>query len=215
MSIWKRVAGSVGAVLCMAAVAAAVPIMIVNGSSRAYRFNTVAEVPAERVALIFGALVYRSGEPSPVLRDRVLGGVELYEAGKVKKLLMSGGNLVVDYNEVQAMKNVALAAGIPEEDIVLDYGGRSTYDSCYRARHIFGVERVVLVTQRFHISRATYTCRSLGIDAVGYGLPDFEKYPDLRTQQSVREPLAQIKAWYEVVFSKRPAQVMGEKEPEI
>lgn len=184
-------------------------------STQPFRTSTLSEIGQERVGIVLGALVYRSGEPSPILRDRIEGGVQLYEAGKVQKLLMSGGNQSVDYNEVQAMKNYAIEAGVPEADIVLDYGGRSTYDSCYRAKHIFQLERAVLITQNYHLPRAVYLCRQMGIEANGYGMSDFDRYPDLRLRYTIREVLAQVKAWYDVEIRRPEPAILGEVEPEI
>jgi len=107
------------------------------------------------------------GRPTPALADRVWTAAALYKAGKVRKLLMSGDNRFINYNEPETMRQYALAQGVPDEDIVLDYAGRRTYDTCYRAEHIFGVQDAILVTQWFHLDRALYTCGKLGIDAVG------------------------------------------------
>ena len=92
---------------------------------------------------------------------------QLYFSGKVEKLLMSGDNRFVDYNEPEAMRQYARSLGVPEEAIVLDYAGRRTYDTCYRARDIFGVQSAILVTQNFHLPRALFTCNALGIRATG------------------------------------------------
>ncbi|HEB64831.1 MAG TPA: hypothetical protein ENJ02_04730, partial [Chloroflexi bacterium] len=119
------------------------------------------------VAIVFGAGLYRDGSPTPVLRDRLATAAELYALGKVEKLLFSGDNRTVYYNEPEAMRRYALQLGVPAETIVLDYAGLRTYDTCYRARHIFQVESAILVTQRFHLPRALYLCSRLGIRAEG------------------------------------------------
>ncbi len=100
--------------------------------------------------------------PPRYLQDRVQTAANLYFAGKVEKLLMSGDNRFVDYNEPAVMRKVALSLGVPEEAIVLDYAGRRTYDTCYRAKAIFGVTEAILVTQAFHLPRAIYLCNRLG-----------------------------------------------------
>ena len=125
------------------------------------------EVPARRVALVLGARVYPDGRLSAMLADRVAAAAELYHAGKVDALLMSGDNSSVDYNEPDAMREHAVSLGVPREAVFVDYGGRRTYDSCYRAHHIFGVEEAVVVTQAFHLPRALMLCSGLSIDAVG------------------------------------------------
>ncbi len=123
--------------------------------------------PARRVAIIFGARIYPDGRLSAMLEDRVMAGVDLYHAGKVDVLLMTGDNSVVEYNEPAAMRQRAIQSGVPAADIVVDYGGRRTYDSCYRAGAIFGVQDAILVTQDFHLERALLVCSGLGLDVVG------------------------------------------------
>ncbi len=128
---------------------------------------TLENVPEYPVAIIFGAWVYPSGDPSPMLADRVNMGAKLYEAGKVRALLLTGDNHITTYNEPEAMRHYALTLGVPDSALVLDYAGFRTYDSCYRARDIFKVNQAILVTQAFHLDRALLTCNALGIDSVG------------------------------------------------
>jgi vancomycin permeability regulator SanA len=135
-----------------------------------YAWNRIfdaASSPTDRVAIVFGAGLKRDGSPAAVLRDRVETAARLYFSGKVEKLLMSGDNSVVQHNEPEAMRQYALSLGVPDEAIVLDYAGRRTYDTCYRAKAIFGVNSAILVTQKFHMPRALYLCNSLCIRAVG------------------------------------------------
>jgi SanA protein len=172
---------------------------------------TVETAPPRRVAIIFGAAVWGDGSPSPVLADRVRTGVDLYHAGRVQKLLMTGDNRFVDYNEPKAMGDYAQLLGVPAEDIVLDYAGRRTYDSCYRARHIFGVTDAILVTQSYHLDRALFTANALGIDAVGVG-SDLREYTLIR-QWWWREMLATPVAWLEVHGVLRPQPILGEELP--
>jgi SanA protein len=163
------------------------------------------------VALVLGAGLWPDGSLTPILADRVATAVEIYQAGKVEKLLCSGDNRFVDYNEPQAMKDYAVRLGVPEADIVLDYAGRRTYDSCFRARAIFGVERVVVVTQRFHTARALYTCEGLGLDAVAV-TADRRVYSAERVVWMTREYLALLLAWWDVNV-RHPVPVLGEREP--
>jgi SanA protein len=128
---------------------------------------SVQTVPQRRVAIVFGALVHPDGRPSDMLADRVATGAALYHAGKVDVLLMTGDNSVITYNEPGAMRQLALSLGVPDDAIVLDYAGRRTYDSCYRARDIFRVDEAILVTQRFHLDRALLICNALGVRAIG------------------------------------------------
>ena len=176
------------------------------------RVYTVADVPPERVAIVFGAGLWRDGSPTPVLRDRVATAAELYFTGKVEKILMSGDNQVITYNEPAAMRQYALELGVPAGAIVLDYAGRRTYDTCYRARDIFGLDAAILITQEFHLPRALYICNRLGVDSTGVEA-------DLRVygQRSVlywnmRELGATIGALWDV-HVRHPIPVLGESEP--
>ena len=137
------------------------------------RFTQPETVPKEPVEIVFGAGVWADGTPTPMLADRVEGAVELYRLGRVHKILMTGDNGTPEYNEVVAMQQYAERLGVPNKDIKLDYAGFSTYESCYRARAIFGIEKAVLITQKYHLPRAVYTCNKLGIDSVGLGTPDW------------------------------------------
>lgn len=174
--------------------------------------RSVDSVEPAPVAIVFGAGLTRSGEPTPVLRDRVQTAADLYFAGKVEKLLMSGDNRTLDYNEPGAMRDYAIGLGVPEGDIILDYAGRRTYDTCYRARHIFGVEQAILVTQNFHLPRALFTCSAFGIQSSGVSA-------DLRTYSrrsmefwQIREVAATSQAFIDVYLT-RPLPVLGDPEP--
>lgn len=173
---------------------------------------TSEDAPAKRVALVFGAGLTRDGRPTAVLYDRVAAAVALYRDGKVDKLLMSGDNRFVEYNEPAAMRQTALELGVPAEDIVMDFAGRRTYDSCYRARAIFGVTDVILVTQAFHLPRALFLCEAFGLHAVGVAA---DLRPYRRSSQliwSAREFVATAAAWWDVYIG-RPLPVLGDAEP--
>ena len=150
--------------------------------------------------------------PTRVLRDRVETAARLYLSGKVEKLLMSGDNSYVDYNEPQAMKDYALQLGVPEDAIVLDYAGRRTYDTCYRANEIFGVDEAILVTQSFHLPRALYICNQLGIDASGVAAENHYFLKRSRAYWNLRELIATPVALWEVHISQ-PTPVLGQPEP--
>jgi len=172
--------------------------------------STAEAVPERPVALVFGAGYWPDGTPSDVMKDRVEASVDLYRAGRVRKVLFSGDNRFVDYNEPQKMAEYALSLGLPEEAIVLDYAGRRTYDSCYRARDIFGLQEVVLVTQRYHLPRALYICRGLGLDAVGY-VADRRSYVYIRTYWA-REVPALWLSWWEL-WVTHPVPILGDPIP--
>lgn len=168
--------------------------------------------PAQRVAIIFGAGLRRDGSPTAILRDRVQTGVSLYFSGKVEKLLMSGDNTVEYYNEPEAMRRYALSLGVPNEDIVLDYAGSRTYDSCYRANAIFGVKNALLVTQRFHLPRALFLCNSLGITASGVEANNLNYRRISLFIWNFREQLATAAAFLDLYVDK-PALILGSPEP--
>ncbi len=170
------------------------------------------EVPTRRVAIVFGAGLWRDGSATPVLYDRVQTAAELYHAGKVEVLLMSGDNRFVDYNEPAVMREVALSLGVPEEAIVLDYAGRRTYDTCYRARDIFQVDEVILVTQAFHLPRALYLCNQLGVEAVGVEADQRIYRKSSMLYWNLRELMATLNALWEVHIS-HPIPVLGDPEP--
>jgi SanA protein len=176
------------------------------------RLYTLEAVPPSRVAIVLGAGLWRDGSPTPVLRDRVETAADLYFAGKVEKLLMSGDNRFVHYNEPAAMRDYAVELGVPEEAIVLDNAGRRTYDTCYRARDIFGVRRAILVTQSFHLPRALYLCNKLGVSAVGVPATRRAYLPETLAYWNLRELPATLVALWEIHIS-RPQPVLGSPEP--
>ena len=169
------------------------------------------EVPARPVGIVFGAGVYPGGGLSPILEQRVRSGVALYQSGKVRKLLMSGDNGRPDYDEVTAMKQRAVQLGVPARDIVRDYAGFRTYDTCYRAKRIFRVDGAVLVTQAFHLPRALYLAREMGIDAVGLAA-DPCVTADVTSYLERREFAARVAAVRDCLLHARP-RFLGAPEP--
>jgi SanA protein len=173
---------------------------------------TVGSAPAERAAIVFGAGLTRDGQPTPILRNRVETAAELYFSGKVQKLLMSGDNRFLDYNEPEAMRQYALRLGVPDEAIVLDYAGRRTYDTCYRAKAIFGLDSALLVTQAFHLPRALFLCNALGLQAKGVQAEVRRYWPLMSLIWNIREQFATLGAFVDVYVSK-PLPVLGKPEP--
>jgi SanA protein len=175
--------------------------------------KSMTEIPVEepkRVGIVFGARVGYDGTPSNSLYDRVLTAVELYRSGRVKKLLMSGDKTGDNYDEPAAMKKLALELGVAESDIVLDNDGKRTFDTCYRAKEVFEIQKAVLVTQDYHQPRALYLCNGLGVDSIGITanrrIYDNERYFNFREFFSVAS------AWFEInIFSSEPAK--GQKQP--
>lgn len=188
------------------------PTVYANLATRSSRYDLTrtkaADIPAKDVAVVFGARVYENGDLSPYLQWRVQTAVKLYDAHRVKKLLMTGDNSRKRYNEPVAMQRYAMELGVPKENIVLDYAGFSTYESCYRAQDIFAVKSAVLVTQGYHLPRAVVTCKSFGLDVVGVGAVR----TDGQSSVEAREWLASIKMVPELTFKPKPT-FLGKAEP--
>lgn len=163
-----------------------------------------------RVAIVFGASVYSNGELSPTLEERVETAIALYKAGKVDKVLVSGDNRHPSYNEPKAMQEYLVSHAVHPNDVVVDYAGRSTYDTCLRARRVFGLDRAVLVTQQFHLSRALYLANGLGLDALGVATdPVPVRSPFF---QYLREYAAEVKAFLNLRVMS-PNTILGERLP--
>ena len=152
--------------------------------------------------IVLGCSVNSDGTPSNLLQDRLDKAISLYRNGAAPKLLLSGDNGTEEYDEVKAMKNYALNAGVPADDIFLDHAGFSTYESMYRAKKIFGVDSAIVVTQKYHEYRALYTGHALGIDVTGVAA-DNNSYGE-ETSQRVREFLAREKAFIDCITKPEP-----------
>ncbi|GGT13282.1 membrane protein [Streptomyces atratus] len=194
-------------VACVAALAPATWMYSVADA----RVRTTADAPAQQVAMVFGAGLWK-GKPSPYLANRLNAAAELYRDGKVKVVLVTGDNSRKEYDEPDAMRTYLRAHGVPDERIVSDFAGFDTWDSCVRAKKIFGVDRAVLVSQGFHIRRAIALCRTAGIDAYGVGVDavhDATWY-----YGGTREMFAAGKAALDAVFRPDP-HFLGPKEPGV
>lgn len=165
------------------------------------RVRTEADVPSEPVAVVFGAGLW-DGKPSPYLAHRLDAAARLYAAGKVKVVLVTGDNSRPSYNEPGAMRAYLAAHGVPRQKVVLDYAGFDTWDSCDRAKRIFGVGRAVLVSQGFHIRRALALCGAAGIDAYGVGVD--EPHDATWYASGARELLASTKAAFDIAVKPSP-----------
>ena len=175
-------------------------------------FRVAQDVPAHDVALVLGARVYSDGRLSAMLEDRVRSAVALYEAGKVKKLLVSGDNSKRTYDEVTAMRRAAIQLGVPSDDVVRDFAGFRTYDSIYRARDLWGIRSMVVVTQEFHLARSLCIARALGVDAVGFVADRRAYYGPSMGRARSREVLARISAWIDVHLLRPKPHFLGPKE---
>jgi SanA protein len=196
----RRVA-AIAAGFCV--VALGVPNLIVWLGGKGPSTTETAKVPHAQAALVLGAQVMPNGAPSSMLSDRIDAAAELYEAGKVDKLLLSGDHSRVTYDEVGTMKRILLARGIPAEDIFTDHAGFDTWDSAQRARRIFDVRSAVVVTQNFHMARALYDARRAGLTVTGYAA-DRRDYGRVLRRLQVREAAARVKALGDAITGAGP-----------
>ena len=169
-----------------------------------------AELDKVDCILVLGCGVRDDGSPSGMLNDRLLQGIALYNAGVSDRLLMSGEPGRVDYDEVNLMKQFAIDHGVPSEDIFMDHAGFSTYESMYRARDIFQAERIVVVTQEYHMYRALYNAGHMGMDAYGVA-SDPRKYGGQKIRDA-REMLARTKDFLYAIAKPKPTY-LGEAIP--
>jgi len=153
------------------------------------------------VGLVFGAGLRTPDSPSHILEDRILTAIKLYQEGKVGRFIMSGDNQDPTHSEVQVMKEFAISQGLPENAILMDYAGVNTYESCKHVKDLFGLNKVVLITQQYHLHRALYTCNELGLDAVG--IPAISRNYVNQVKYSIREIFASVNAWLDMKFSKK------------
>jgi len=211
---WVRLlafAGIVAVVLGGATSAASELWVRGEASGHVYR---EAGVPAAPVALVLGSEVYADGSPSPFLAARLDIARRLLEAGKVRAILVSGDNMHFDYNEPGAMEVYLVARGVPATQVALDYAGFDTYDSCARAKQIFGVDQAIVVTQTYHVDRAVTLCRTLGIDATGVGDDSVRIYKEPWRNSVVRERGAVVKAAVDAVIRRDPV-FLGRQETTV
>lgn len=184
--------------------------MKAEASDSIYAGDNCSRIPTVDCILVLGAGLKQDGTPSLVLTDRLNRGIELYKKGISRRLLMSGDHGRTGYNEVEAMKQYAMDAGIPEEDIFMDHAGFSTYESIYRARDIFEVKSLAIVTQPYHEYRAVYAAKKLGLTA--YGTPsNATKYRNAWMME-VREMLARTKEFFNLLVQPEPTY-LGDRIP--
>ena len=192
----RRIALATGIALCVAATALLAVGLSIRIELRGALYRSAADAPPRDVVLVPGAEVYPDGRPSPALASRLDVAAALYRAGTVRTVLMSGGQGTF---EVDAMTAYAVRAGVAPNAIVRDPNGERTYDSCVNARERFGARSLAIVSQEDHVARAVYTCRRLGLDAIGVTAEDFtgDRYLVYR----LREPFALLLAWWQVNFA--------------
>jgi SanA protein len=187
-------------------------VVIINISvyaeTRLYIYRDAMEAPNAEAALIPGAAILKDGTLSSIFRDRTDAAITLYKAKKVSKILVSGDNSTLSHNEVNPVRLYLLSKGVPDQDIFLDHAGFDTYSTMYRARDVFGVSSVLIATQSFHLPRAVFIARELGIEA--YGINADAGHILLRNY--VREVFANEKAALDLLVDRKP-KYLGEQIP--
>jgi SanA protein len=195
----------------------ALSFLYVHGQVHGYDDRIITDInsldtggwPTPRVAVVFGASIYGNGDLSPILADRVNTAIDLYNAHKVDRILVSGDARHPSYNEPKAMFEYLISHAVAPKDVIIDASGRSTYETCLRAKEVFGLKQAVLVSQGFHLSRALYIANELGLDSVGMA-------GDMKTEQEidyqgVREWAAELKAFLNLNFISPDASLEGGK----
>lgn len=211
----RKVLLRLACVLLALAVVLGIGVLILNGHVKRAASDYIlspgeAETLEADCILVLGCGVRPTGEPSLMLRDRLDMGLALYEAGAAPKLLMSGDHGREEYDEVNAMKNYAMEAGVPSADVFMDHAGFSTYESMYRARDVFCAEKVIIVSQQYHLYRAVYDARALGLEAYGVAAEDVAYLG--QTVRDIREILARNKDYFYCLFRPEPT-FLGEAIP--
>jgi vancomycin permeability regulator SanA len=187
-------------ILTVGLISSVINIYMVSYSKRFIINEENFKIKADAV-IVLGAYVFPNGEVSWMLRDRLDTALKVYTKA-ADKIIVSGDHGNKNYNEVRAMKDHLLEKGVSEHDIFMDHAGFSTYDSMYRAKEIFLLKKAIISTQRYHLYRAIYAARKLGIEAYGIEA-DLHVYPRMSYYQ-LREALARVKDYFYVLFKVKP-----------
>lgn len=205
----------VGRLLAAVLAIAFAVVLVFAGTNAAAILTTQDDIVDQQAAasfdadaiIVLGASVYPDGTPSGILQDRLDDGIALYFAGAAPKIIMSGDNGTESYNECWAMKQYAISHGVPSEDVFCDHAGFSTYETMYRARHVFGADRVVIATQIYHLYRAVYDAQGVGMEAIGVP-SDYGEYVN-QSWYDFREIFARTKDFFQVLM-KTPSTYVGD-----
>lgn len=197
----------VAVALAIVAVFAVTNVVTIVGSKDSIVSADEASISSADAIVVLGASVFADGTPSGILQDRLDDGIALYFARVAPKLIMSGDNGTESYNEVRVMKQYAIAQGVPSEDIFCDHAGFSTYESMYRAKYVFGCQRIVVATQTYHLYRALWSAKSLGMQATGVP-SDYHEYQK-QLQYDIREIPARTKDFFKALL-RVPSTYVGD-----
>lgn len=183
--------------------------LLIEKESEPYTYSRIDEIPFNKVGLLLGTSPkLKSGSPNLYFNYRIEAATALFNAGKIKYILISGDNRKNDYNEPEEMKQALMANGVPENQIILDYAGLRTLDSVIRANRIFGLNSFTLISQKFHNERAIYLSRRNNLNVIGFNAQNVDAYLGLKT--NARELLARVKVFIDLLTNKAPKH-MGEK----
>lgn len=174
----------------------------IEHSTNALIYDEIAMLPTSSTIIVLGASVFSDGKLSPILKDRIDAGFELFQKNKAKQFLLSGDHKTDDYNEVDAMSNYLIEKGVPKDKILLDHAGYDTYDSMYRSKAVFKIPDAIVVTQQFHLPRTLFVAKNLELNYVGYIAKNKAYKPS--NQLLFREKLANIKAIWEIIIDQGP-----------
>ena len=206
----KKVFRFIIIVLGVLLVAIILTSLIIKLKTNQYIYRDLKQAPKTQVAVILGAAILKNNNLSSILRERADRAIALYQVGKMEKILVTGDNSTLAHNEVNPVRLYLLENNIPNQDIFLDYAGFDTYSSMYRARDIFLVDSMIVVSQSFHLPRALFIARALGIKA--YGLEADQNQSRYLLKNYVREMLANVKAVFDVVSQREP-KYLGDEIP--
>lgn len=171
-------------------------------STKALIYDEIEMLPPSSTIIVLGASVFSDGKLSPILKDRIDAGFELFQKNKAKQFLLSGDHKTDDYNEVEAMSNYLIEKGVPKDKILLDHAGYDTYDSMYRSKAVFNISEAIVVTQEFHLPRTLFVAKNLDLNYIGFIAKTRVYKPSL--QLLFREKLANIKAVWEIIMNQGP-----------
>ncbi|WP_240762824.1 SanA/YdcF family protein [Paenibacillus thalictri] len=206
----KRMFAAVGMML-----AGVVLLFAVDYQVRSYAnpyIMSAGEVPEADAIMVLGAFVYPNGNVSTMLRDRLETAIDISREGKSAKIIVSGDHGRTDYDEVNTMKQYLMKQQFRDDDVFMDHAGFNTYQSMYRARDIFKVHKLIIVTQQYHLSRAVYLARKMGLEAYGVAA-DKQDYGNVMIKYKAREMLARSKDFINVNVTKPQPKFLGEAIP--
>lgn len=175
----------------------------IKKSSDSFLYDDVSKIPTTKVAMLLGtSKTLSSGFPNAYFTNRIKAAADLYKSGKIKYIIVSGDNSRKDYNEPEDMQLALMQQGVPQDKIYLDFAGFRTLDSVLRAKEIFGQQKLIIISQKFHNERAVFLARKNNIEAYGYNAENVNKYAGLKT--NLREYFAKAKVYWDLLFGVEP-----------